>query len=328
MILVTGGAGFIGSNIVASLIRRGCDVVVCDWLEADGVKWRNLERHLIELVIPPEELIGFLERSGESIEAVIHMGAISATTIQDADLVLKSNFRLSQDLWKWCAQHDRPFVYASSAATYGDGAHGFIDSNSAADLAQLRPLNLYGWSKHWFDRWAIKAVDEGRPRPPQWAGLKFFNVYGPNEYHKGDMMSVVAKTYPACALGKPVRLFKSHDPRFADGGQHRDFVSVEDCAEVVTFLLDNPQAQGLFNVGSGEARSFNDLVAAIYEAGDGTPLIEYFDMPEILREKYQYYTCADMCRLRSAGFNRPATRLEQGVKQYVQDFLSQGPLHA
>jgi len=327
MYLVTGGAGFIGSNVAAMLVERGRDVVICDWLGDDGVKWRNLAHHLIDTVIHPEELFDFLARRGGEIEAVIHMGAISATTAKDADLVLKSNFRLSQDLWNWCAANEAPFIYASSAATYGDGEQGFVDSNAAEDVAALRPLNLYGWSKHWFDRWALQAVETGKPRPPQWAGLKFFNVYGPNEYHKDDMMSVVAKNYGPCAAGEAVRLFRSHRPDYEDGGQLRDFVYVRDCVDVIAFLLDNPQAQGLFNVGSGEARSFKDLVTAIYSACDTEPSITYFDMPESLRDKYQYFTQADLGRLRAAGYNRPMTRLEDGVADYVRRFLSQPDPH-
>ena len=250
MILVTGGAGFIGSNIVAMLCERGQEVVVCDWLGADGVKWRNLAHPLIDAVVAPEDLASWLASNGEGVKAIVHMGAISSTTATDADLVVRSNFQLTRDLWDWCAAHQRPFIYASSAATYGDGQEGFDDDNLPDALAKLRPLNLYGWSKHWFDRWAIRAVAAGKPRPPSWAGLKFFNVYGPNEYHKGDMMSVVAKNYAACAAGEPVRLFKSHNPAFEDGGQLRDFVYVRDCVEVVAFLLDNPQAQGIFNLGT------------------------------------------------------------------------------
>ncbi len=328
MILITGGAGFIASNIVAMLCERGQEVVVCDWLGADGVKWRNLSHSLIDAVIPPEELADYLVLHGDGIEAVVHMGAISSTTAVDADLVVKSNFRLSRDLWDWCAAHHRPFIYASSAATYGDGAQGFDDSNAADDLAKLQPLNLYGWSKHWFDRWVIRAVESGKQRPPSWAGLKFFNVYGPNEYHKKEMMSVVAKNYAACAAGAPVKLFKSHNAAFEDGGQLRDFVYVKDCVDVVAFLLDNPQAQGIFNLGRGEARSFKDLISALYVSCGQPPQIEYVDMPDSLQAKYQYYTRAGMGRLRAAGYNCPFTSIEDGVKDYVVRYLSQADPHA
>ena len=328
MILVTGGAGFIGSNIIAMLCERGQDVVVCDWLGNDGVKWRNLAHPLIDAVVAPEDLAPWLASRGDQIKAVIHMGAISSTTAVDADLVVRTNFQLSRDLWRWCSANRRPFIYASSAATYGDGSSGFDDDNAPEALARLKPLNLYGWSKHWFDRWAIRAVQEGKPRPPSWAGLKFFNVYGPNEYHKGDMMSVVAKNYAACAAGEPVRLFKSHNSAFEDGGQLRDFVYVRDCVEVVAFLLDNPQVGGIFNLGTGEARAFKDLIGTLYDACGQPRRIDYVDMPETLRAKYQYYTRAEMGRLRAGGYNRPFTPIEDGVKDYVTRYLSQADPHA
>lgn len=329
MILVTGGAGCIGSNIVARLCARGQDdVAIVDRLGDDDVKWRNLAHHPFERLIAPEDLSSFLATSGGSVRAVIHMGAISSTTVTDADAVARTNMALSCTLWDWCAAHERPLIYASSAATYGDGKRGFSDDNDLAALARLHPLNLYGWSKHWFDTWALRAVQAGKPRPPQWAGLKFFNVYGPNEQHKTKMMSVVAKNYARCAAGEEVGLFKSYKPAFEDGGQLRDFVYVQDCVDVIEWLLDHPDAQGLFNLGTGQARSFRDLISATFAAAGQAPRIHYIDMPESLRARYQYFTQADMGRLRAAGYDRPFTPLEVGVGDYVARYLSQADPHA
>lgn len=320
MILVTGGAGFIGSNLVAALIESGGhDVVVVDHVGTDGIKWRNLAKHLVDDILPPEMLDVALSRG--SLDAVVHMGAVSSTTATDADHVIASNFHLSRRLWEWCAQTKTPFIYASSAATYGEGTSGFSDNTDPAALAALRPLNLYGWSKHWFDRWVIQTVNRGGPTPPQWAGLKFFNVYGPNEAHKGDMMSVVAKNASRFAAGEAVTLFRSHRQGIADGDQKRDFVYVADCVSVMTWLLANPSVNGLFNVGSSAARSFKDLITAGFKAAGQAPAISYIDMPETLRAKYQYFTQADMTRLRDAGFDTPLTPLEVGVTEYLQRYL-------
>ena len=321
MIVVTGGAGFIGSNIVAALAAHGEEVAVCDRL-GRGDKWRNLAKHLIAEIVAPNELARFLAGLG-SVRAVIHMGAVADTTETDADLIADSNFSLSLRLWNWCAGQDVPLIYASSAATYGDGSAGFSDDNDPAALARLRPLNAYGWSKHAFDRRVIDLVARGAAHPPQWAGLKFFNVYGPNEYHKGEMRSVVVKNYAAAAAGEPVRLFRSHRADYQDGGQMRDFVHVRDCVAVVLWLLDHGEVSGIFNVGSGQARSFHDLIAALFDATGHAPVIEYGDMPAGLRAKYQYFTQADLGRLRAAGYCAPPTPIEEGVAHYVREYLSQ-----
>src|ERR1044071_9115618 len=235
MILVTGGAGFIGSNVVASLNEAGrSDVAVCDTLGSDG-KWRNLQKRLIADMVAPGELLRWLE--GRKLEAVIHLGAISDTTATDADLVIETNFRLSLRLLDWCTTTRTPFIYASSAATYGAGGEGFDDDWSPNALRRLRPMNLYGWSKHLFDLALVERATKGARLPPQWAGLKFFNVFGPNEYHKGEMMSLLAKRFDDAKAGKPIRLFKSDRDGIADGEQKRDFVFVEDAVAVVNWLL-------------------------------------------------------------------------------------------
>jgi ADP-L-glycero-D-manno-heptose 6-epimerase len=321
MIVITGGAGFIGSNLVAALEQRGAaELAVVDHL-GSGEKWRNLGKRELAALVPPEELFAWLERNGAAVEAVFHMGAISSTTEADADLVLASNFTLSQRLWHWCAAQGVRLIYASSAATYGDGSQGFDDDGSIPALAMLRPLNAYGWSKHLFDRWVARELAAGRPRPPQWAGLKFFNVYGPNEYHKGTMRSVVVQLFERIAQGEPAVLFRSHHPDYPDGGQLRDFVPVSDCVDIMLWLFDHPEVSGLYNCGTGRARSFKDLAEAVYHAMGRTPEIRYIDTPEALRPNYQYFTEARMERLAAAGCNHIPTPLEDGVARYVRDVL-------
>jgi ADP-L-glycero-D-manno-heptose 6-epimerase len=253
---------------------------------------------------------------------VVHLGAISDTTARDADALAENNFRLSTRLWNFCAEHDKPFLYASSAATYGDGAQGFGDSAAIEHLARLRPLNGYGWSKHLFDRWVARRLAEEGPVPAQWAGLKFFNAYGPNEYHKGAQASVVYHLFQQVNAGQPARLFRSHNPDYPDGGQMRDFIWVGDCVDVLLWLLENREVNGLFNVGTGKARSFADLARALFAAMERPEQIEYVPTPEDIRDKYQYFTEAPMARLRAAGYERPFTELEDGVRRYLRDHLA------
>jgi ADP-L-glycero-D-manno-heptose 6-epimerase len=321
MYVVTGGAGFIGSNIVYGLEAAGLGpVAVIDRLR-NGNKWRNLAQHELFDIIRPEDAMSFLEAHAGAVTAVIHMGAISSTTETDADKIIDNNFRVSMRLWQWCASNRVRFIYASSAATYGDGANGFEDDGDGAALAQFRPMNPYGWSKHLFDRRVSAMIAEGDRLPPQWAGLKFFNVYGPNEYHKIGMQSVVAQTYPHAANQEAAVLFRSHHPDYEDGGQLRDFIWVGDCVDIVLWLLDNQGVSGLFNCGTGKARSFADLVRAVYGALDREATIEYIDTPIQIRDKYQYFTEAKMQRLRAAGYDKPMTELEDGITTYVRDFL-------
>jgi ADP-L-glycero-D-manno-heptose 6-epimerase len=322
MIIVTGGAGFIGSNIVATMReRRGDALVVADWLDS-GEKWRNLAKTAIDDVVSPDDLPAYLARNGNGLRAIVHMGANSSTTERDVDLLVRRNIAATAALWDWCTEHQVPFIYASSAATYGDGEVGFDDDMSIDCLAKLRPLNAYGWSKHVSDTRIARRVAQGAKRPPQWLGLKFFNVYGANEAHKGDMKSVVAKIFPKAAAGETVELFRSHRSDYEDGGQLRDFIYVKDCAEIVSWALDNPSVSGLFNVGTAKARSFRDLATATFAALNLPPRIRYIDTPEVIREKYQYFTQARMERLRAAGYQKPFTALEDGVFDYVQHYLA------
>jgi ADP-L-glycero-D-manno-heptose 6-epimerase len=319
MLLVTGAAGFIGSNVVASLNEAGrTDIVVNDVLGGEG-KWRNLASRQFADFIPPADLMRWLE--GRKLEAVVHLGAISSTTATDGDLVIEANFRLPLRLFEWCASARTSFIYASSAATYGDGEAGYSDDWSRAALQRLKPMNLYGWSKHVFDLAVVERVARKDKVPPQWAGLKFFNVFGPNEYHKGEMMSLVAKRFDDAKAGSAIRLFKSHRAGIADGEQRRDFIYVDDAVAVVRWLLETPSVSGIFNVGTGKARSFRDLMTAMFAALGRKPAIEYIDMPASIRDSYQYFTQAETTNLRRAGYNADFTPLEEAVQRYVTGYL-------
>ena len=323
LVLVTGGAGFIGSNIVAELTQLpSARVVVCDRLGADeSNKWRNLAKHPIADWIAPEELFSWLADRGRDIDLIIHMGAISSTTEPDIDKIINTNFGLSRDLFRWCAEHGRRFIYASSAATYGDGSLGFDDLQDLTFLTALRPLNAYGWSKAMFDIFCVREAAEGRA-PPQWTGLKFFNVFGPNEAHKGHMRSVLAQIWPGVAAGEAVKLFRSEHPDYPDGGQLRDFIYVRDVARCIAWMARSGGPTGIYNLGSGRARTFADLARAAFDAAGREPRIDYVDLPHGLKGRYQYFTQSRMERLRSAGWIEPWTGLEDAVKDYVTGYLA------
>ena len=319
MFVVTGGAGCLGSNLLAKLETRG-EIVAVDRFGNDE-RWRNLAGRSLTDLVRPEDLFAFLDGARGRVQAVFHLGAISTTTERDVDAIVANNVRLSLDLLDWCTRHGVPLIYASSAATYGDGSAGFDDDGSPQALAQLRPLNAYGWSKHFVDRRVAALQAAGAKLPPQCVGLKFFNVYGPNEYHKGGQRSVVHQVFERVHGGGAARLFRSHRADVPDGGQQRDFVWVGDCVDAMIWLFEHPQVSGLFNVGSGKARSFHELALAVFAALGKEPRIEWTDTPLEIRDRYQYFTEAKMARLRSAGFAAPATTLEAGVRRYVQDFL-------
>ncbi|MCK5296895.1 MAG: ADP-glyceromanno-heptose 6-epimerase [Alphaproteobacteria bacterium] len=322
MYIITGGAGFIGSNIVAALEARGeTDIVIVDRLR-NAQKWRNIAKHEIYDIVSPDDIFEYLNGRQTAVEAVIHMGAVSSTMETDVDKIFANNFSLSYGLWKWCAFNGTRFIYASSASTYGDGSNGFKDNYSIEGLAKLRPLNAYGWSKHIFDRKVARMITAKGQIPRQWAGLKFFNVYGPNEYHKGVQQSVISHIFPHARENVTCSLFRSYKPDYEDGGQLRDFVWVGDVVNVVLWLLDNPNVNGIYNVGSGKARSFNDLAKATYRAMNLEPKIKYIDAPNKIRGKYQYFTEAPMDSLRATGYNKPSTSLEDGVTKYVCEFLN------
>jgi ADP-L-glycero-D-manno-heptose 6-epimerase len=323
MILVTGGAGFIGSNLQAALARRGLETIVVDSLGSKG-KWLNLAKHAPDRIIHPDGLDAFLE-TRPALEMVFHLGAVSSTSASDGDHTWASNVELSRRLWMWCAEREVRFVYSSSASTYGDGTNGFDDDGSPEALEQLRPLSLYSWTKHAFDLSVARRLAAARERPPQWVGLKFFNVYGPNEYHKGGMISVVKVKYDEITAGRPARLFRSEVPGLPDGQQARDFIWVGDVVDVMLWLFDNPGVNGLFNVGTGRARTYLDLAHAVCDAAGKPRAVEFIDTPEILRGQYQSFTEAPMDRLRAAGYSRQFTPLEEGIRRYVQEHLAADP---
>lgn len=322
MIVVTGAAGFIGSNIVADLEARGQGpVAVVDWFNQDE-RWRNLAGRQVDAFVRPEELGEWLTAHAEEVKAIIHMGAISATTERDVDKLVANNINFTVRLWDWCAAHQVTFIYASSAATYGGIESGFTDDQSLTAMSALQPLNAYGWSKKATDLIFTRRIAEGKPSPPQWAGLKFFNVYGPNEYHKDDMMSVACKLYDQIIRGEKLRLFKSYRDGIGNGEQSRDFVYVKDCTAFIMWLLDNSNKSGIFNVGSGQARSFLDVARALGRAMNRNIDIEFIEMPDTIRDRYQYFTQADMTKARDEGMMISPYSLEDGISNYVTQYLS------
>ena len=317
MIVVTGGAGFIGSALVAELNKRGItDIIIVDHLGSDE-RWKNLRKLTFTDYTESDDFLDHIidDSLPYSVDAVFHLGACSSTTEADASYLIKNNYEYTKQLALWATDADARFIYASSAATYGDGSAGFSDDEDK--LHTLTPLNMYGYSKHLFDQWAKKSG-----LLEQIVGVKFFNVYGPNEYHKADMRSFILKAFEQIQAEGKVRLFKSYNPKYADGEQVRDFIYVKDAVAATLFFYDNPSIGGLYNIGTGHARSWNDLAKAVFAAMGKGPKIDYIDMPEILRDKYQYFTQADISKLRAAGCKHKHTPLEDAVKDYVQNYLA------
>jgi ADP-L-glycero-D-manno-heptose 6-epimerase len=316
MYIVTGGAGFIGSAIIAGLNQRGIDdILVVDELGCDE-KWKNLKNlSYADYVEKSDFLEMVLEgKIAPPIRAVFHMGACSSTTETDASYLIKNNYEYTKLLAQWSTQSRIRFIYASSAATYGDGSQGFDDNE--VKLEALRPLNMYGYSKQLFDLWARRASLLN-----EIVGLKYFNVFGPNEYHKADMRSFVLKAFEQINAKGKVALFKSHNPEYADGEYVRDFLYVKDAVEMTLFFLDNPKLSGIYNIGTGKARNWNDMVKAVFAAIGKKEKIEYIDMPESIRHQYQYFTEAEMNKLKKAGYDKPTIALEDAVENYVQGYL-------
>jgi ADP-L-glycero-D-manno-heptose 6-epimerase len=317
MIVVTGAAGFIGSCLIRKLNEAGhTDIIAVDEFSHEA-KNRNLEGKQIAQRIHRDHFPGWLWEKHYFVDAIFHIGARTDTTEKDWDIFQELNLDYSKALWELCAQHGIPFVYASSAATYGLGELGYEDAHEL--VSRLRPLNPYGESKNRFDQWALQQAQQ----PPQWYGLKFFNVYGPNEYHKGRMASVIFHTARQIKATGGMKLFRSHRPDYADGQQSRDFVYVKDVLQVLYWLWENRPANGLYNLGTGRARSFQDLAENTFRAMGLAPNIQYIDTPEDIRDTYQYFTEANMGKLRLAGYDAPFHSLEEGIADYVQQYLGE-----
>lgn len=315
MIVVTGAAGFIGSYLVGKLNKAGYkDLILVDKID-DPLKELNLVHKTYKKFIDRDNFFKWLINHSRDVEFIFHLGARTDTLGQEPQLYQQLNLIYSQRLWNICSEIQVPLVYASSAATYGNGEWGFSDSHR--NISNLRPLNLYGWSKHDFDVWALKQFCT----PPFWAGLKFFNVYGPNEYHKGQMASVVLHAFQTIRETGKMKLFRSHHSDYKDGEQSRDFVFVEDIADVMMFFMESQKNRGIFNVGTGKARSFLDLTISVFKSLNLTPDISFIDTPIDLRGRYQYFTEADIQKLRDIGYTKPFTELEAGVEEYVGEFL-------
>jgi ADP-L-glycero-D-manno-heptose 6-epimerase len=320
MILLTGGGGMIGSMIAWHLNTQMNfdDFVIVDDLINEQQENNFNKRKFIEY-IAKDDLEKYLNDK-KNVSAVIHMGAISATTESNFNRLLQSNIRFSQALWHWCAENKVPFIYASSAATYGNGSVGYGDNES--ELDKLSPLNAYGYSKHFFDRWVQLELSKNQPTPPQWCGLKFFNVYGPNEYHKGRMASVAFHAFNQFKETNQIKLFKSEHPSYADGMQVRDFIYVKDAVKIIIFFLNNNNFSGLYNAGTGNAETFKALAEALLINTKGQPDdIKYIEMPNDLKGKYQYYTQATMNKINSIGFNDNFMNLKEGVTDYLENYL-------
>ena len=326
MIIITGGAGFIGSALVAGLNESGNDDLMIVDRFGSGVKWKNLAKRSFARLLHKDELLDWLKTASNQvkIDAIVHLGASSSTTVVDTDYLVANNINYSLALWKFCTEQRVPFIYASSASTYGDGSLGFADSGS--NVVAATPLNPYGFSKVKFDAMALGS----KATPPFWAGLRFFNVYGPQEYHKGGQASCVWQFFPQIKKREEVNLFKSYRADVAHGEQQRDFVYVKDCVKVILhFLKEHAQAEsGIYNVGSGQARSFRDLASGVFKCIGKKTQIEWIEMPVGLRDHYQYFTEAKLDRLRRCGgYNEPMTSLEDGIGDYVKNYLERADLY-
>lgn len=321
MIIITGGVGFIGSHILAALEKVVNNIAVVDMFGSDD-KWRNVSKRRTTTFISPDIIFDFLEKHKKTIKLVLHFGGISSTMERNVDRIVKNNINLSIDLYEFCIENKIRFIYASSAATYGNGDMGLVDRDDVEYLDALRPLNAYGWSKYCIDKHIWSINNRNKSQENGVVALKFFNVYGPNEYHKGSQCSVIYSFYNQLKTGNSLHLFKSYKTEYKDGEQRRDFVWIEDCVNVVLWMIEHTEVFGIYNVGSGIPRTFNDIARIISSTLNRECHIEYIDMPEGLKEQYQYYTQADISKLRSIGYNTPMTTLEKGISEYINNFLN------
>ena len=320
MIIITGAAGFIGSNLITKLNQEGFyDIILVDKFDTPE-KNKNTDNKNFTQKIDRDDFFSWLDANQQHVQFIIHLGARSATTGYSKDVYDTLNFNYSKNIWNACIQYGLPLIYASSAATYGLGENGYNDKDTEEHLDKLQPLNLYGKSKNDFDIWAVKQ----KQHPYFWAGLKFFNVFGPNEYHKGRMSSVIYQAFQQIRKNGQMKLFRSHNPKYRDGEQCRDFVYVKDCLEVIYFLMNNRQHSGIYNVGTGKARTFYDLAANTFKAMDVPENIVYIDTPKDIRDKYQYFTQANMEKLRAIGYTKQFHSLEDGINDYVKNYLLPG----
>lgn len=319
MFIVTGGAGFIGSNIVKFLTEE-LHSQVCVVDKINNLNRKNLQSKKNLIIISPDKINNFLKKNEKKIKIVIHFGAITSTTETDAKKIIENNIELSLLLWSWCSKYKKRLIYASSAATYGDGKKGFCDENSFKKLSEFNPLNLYGWSKHIIDKLFIK-FSANKIRPKQWVGLKFFNVYGPNEYHKGEMQSIIFKIFEKIRKNKKVTLFKSHNKNYKDGEQLRDFIYVKDVISIVEWFIINEKYNGIYNVGTGKSRSFYDLASNVFKSTNKEKKIVFVNTPIKIRKKYQYFTKANINNLRKIGYKKSFYSLEAGIEDYLKNYL-------
>ena len=323
MYVITGGAGFLGSNLAAGIEERGMgEITVVDRFQTDS-RWRNISKRSLREIVFPEKLFDYLNCFSEEVDAVIHINYTGFVDEKNVDALIDERVHLTFRLWNWCAEHQKPFIYDSTAGVYGNGSLGFKDDDSAEALAKLNPMSAEAWTKLFLDRKLVDTINRGDAAPPQWIGLRCFNLYGPNEYHNTRHQSIIPRVYTAAKNGKLFPLFKSDNPKYKDGDQMRDFMWIKDTVDVILWLMEHKNVSGLFNIGTGQARTYADVVKAVYLALGEEPEMDFMDLPADVKGQYQYFTQADIQKLRTAGYTKPFTTLEDGVKQYVLDYLEQ-----